>query len=33
MNTDVILVRYGELALKGKNRSDFEDRLVQNIRL
>jgi thiamine biosynthesis protein ThiI len=32
MNPDVILVRYGELALKGKNRSDFEDRLVQNIR-
>ncbi|MFS8514561.1 MAG: tRNA 4-thiouridine(8) synthase ThiI, partial [Planifilum fulgidum] len=27
-----ILVRYGELALKGKNRSDFEDRLVRNIR-
>src|SRR5690606_11443717 len=32
MNTEVILVRYGELALKGKNRSDFEDRLVRNIR-
>lgn len=33
MKPDVILVRYGELALKGKNRSDFENRLVQNIRL
>ncbi|SMO49534.1 tRNA uracil 4-sulfurtransferase ThiI [Melghirimyces algeriensis] len=29
---DLILVRYGELALKGKNRSDFENRLLQNIR-
>ncbi|PTM59359.1 tRNA uracil 4-sulfurtransferase ThiI [Desmospora activa] len=27
-----ILVRYGELALKGRNRSDFENRLMQNIR-
>lgn len=26
-----ILVRYGELALKGRNRSDFENRLMQNI--
>lgn len=33
MNTDLILVRYGELALKGKNRSEFEDRLVKNIRM
>lgn len=29
---DLILVRYGELALKGKNRSEFENRLVRNIR-
>ncbi|OYD07730.1 tRNA uracil 4-sulfurtransferase ThiI [Paludifilum halophilum] len=28
---DLILVRYGELALKGNNRADFENRLVQNI--
>lgn len=32
MGYDVILIRYGELALKGKNRSDFEDRLLRNIR-
>ncbi|MDR6224954.1 tRNA uracil 4-sulfurtransferase ThiI [Desmospora profundinema] len=31
--SDWILVRYGELALKGRNRSDFENRLMQNIRL
>jgi thiamine biosynthesis protein ThiI len=30
--SDCILVRYGELALKGRNRSDFENRLMQNIR-
>lgn len=29
---DVILVRYGEIALKGKNRREFEKRLVQNIK-
>lgn len=29
---DYILVRYGEIALKGKNRYRFEDRLAQNIR-
>ncbi|WP_017726567.1 tRNA uracil 4-sulfurtransferase ThiI [Halalkalibacterium ligniniphilum] len=29
---DHILVRYGELALKGKNRTSFEKRLVQNIK-
>ncbi|SDW09812.1 thiamine biosynthesis protein ThiI [Marininema mesophilum] len=29
---DLILVRYGELALKGKNRKDFENRLLQNMR-
>ncbi len=28
----MILVRYGELALKGSNRPDFEKRLVKNIR-
>jgi len=27
-----IMVRYGELALKGKNRGDFEAQLVQNIK-
>ncbi|GBF10982.1 MULTISPECIES: tRNA uracil 4-sulfurtransferase ThiI [Tepidibacillus] len=32
MHYDYILVRYGEIALKGKNRYRFEDRLVQNIR-
>jgi thiamine biosynthesis protein ThiI len=32
MGYDVILIRYGELALKGKNRSDFEARLLRNIR-
>lgn len=32
MKENCILVRYGELALKGKNRSDFEDRLIRNIR-
>lgn len=30
---EVILVRYGELALKGQNRSDFEKQLVNNIRV
>ncbi|SFS80292.1 tRNA uracil 4-sulfurtransferase ThiI [Marininema halotolerans] len=29
---DLILVRYGELALKGKNRTDFENRLLENMR-
>ncbi len=29
---DYILVRHGEIALKGKNRSSFEERLAQNIR-
>ncbi len=32
MNYDYILVRYGEIALKGKNRAFFEERLAQNIR-
>ncbi len=32
MNYDRILIRYGEIALKGKNRSSFEERLAQNIR-
>jgi tRNA uracil 4-sulfurtransferase len=32
MKYDGILLRYGELALKGKNKADFEDRLLQNIR-
>jgi thiamine biosynthesis protein ThiI len=30
---DVILVRYGELALKGGNRADFERQLANNIRV
>jgi thiamine biosynthesis protein ThiI len=29
---ELVLVRYGELALKGGNRRQFEDRLAQNIR-
>lgn len=29
---DYILIRYGEIALKGKNRYRFEDQLMQNIR-
>jgi tRNA uracil 4-sulfurtransferase len=32
MKYDGILLRYGELALKGKNKADFENRLLQNIR-
>ncbi|MCH5583909.1 tRNA 4-thiouridine(8) synthase ThiI [Shimazuella sp. AN120528] len=32
MNWNVILIRYGELSLKGRNQKLFEDRLVQNIR-
>ncbi len=32
MNADYILVRFGEIALKGRNRSRFEDKLIQNIR-
>ena len=32
MKYDYILVRYGEIALKGKNRHRFEDKLAQNIR-
>ncbi len=32
MDYNIILVRYGEIALKGKNRYIFEDRLIQNIR-
>ena len=33
MKYDHILIRYGELALKGKNRSFFEQTLLENIRL
>lgn len=29
---DVVLIRYGEIGLKGRNRPQFENRLVQNIR-
>lgn len=32
MNYDVILIRYGELALKGKNRDQFEDALVRSVK-
>lgn len=32
MKSNTILLRYGELALKGKNKAAFEDQLVQNIR-
>jgi thiamine biosynthesis protein ThiI len=32
MNWNVILIRFGELALKGRNQKYFENRLVQNIR-
>jgi thiamine biosynthesis protein ThiI len=32
MRRNCILLRYGELALKGKNKADFEDRLINNIR-
>lgn len=32
MNVNCILLRYGELALKGKNKQEFEDRLMKNIR-
>lgn len=29
---NAVIVRYGEIALKGKNRNDFETRLVKNIK-
>lgn len=32
MNYDVILIRYGELALKGKNRDMFEETLMRNVK-
>jgi thiamine biosynthesis protein ThiI len=32
MNYDVILIRYGELALKGRNRDLFEETLVRNVK-
>ena len=32
MNYDHILIRYGEIALKGKNRRSFEEQLIRNIR-
>lgn len=32
MRYDVVLLRYGELALKGKNRGQFENRLLANVR-
>jgi len=32
MNYDVILIRYGELALKGKNRDTFEEALARSVK-
>jgi thiamine biosynthesis protein ThiI len=32
MNYDVIMIRYGELALKGRNRDDFEEALMRNVK-
>ena len=32
MKKNCILLRYGELALKGKNKKEFENQLVDNIR-
>ncbi|MGD8192244.1 tRNA uracil 4-sulfurtransferase ThiI [Brevibacillus ginsengisoli] len=32
MNYDVILIRYGELALKGKNRDQFEETLTRSVK-
>lgn len=29
---ELILVRYGEISLKGKNRADFENQLIRNIK-
>ena len=29
---EIILLKYGELALKGMNRNSFEDMLLRNIR-
>lgn len=33
MNNQCLIVRYGELFLKGKNRPDFVQKLVNNINL
>ena len=32
VNYDTVLIRYGELSTKGKNRKDFIKRLDKNIR-
>ena len=32
MQTEIILAKYGELALKGLNRNTFEDILMKNIK-
>ncbi len=32
LKTELILIRYGELSTKGKNRKDFINRLTQNVR-
>ena len=32
MNTEVILLRFGELMLKGRNRNRFENQIVQQIK-
>jgi len=29
---DILLIKYGELALKGDNRSFFENKLIKNIK-
>ncbi|MCY8335518.1 tRNA 4-thiouridine(8) synthase ThiI, partial [Bacillus spizizenii] len=33
MNYDHILIRFGEISTKGKNRKSFIERLKQNVRL
>ena len=33
MNYDHILIRFGEISTKGKNRRSFIERLKQNIRM
>jgi len=33
MSKKILIIRYGELFLKGKNRSDFVEKLINNINL
>ena len=33
MNEDYILIRFGEISIKGKNRKLFVDRLKRNIKM